>query len=76
MRNIADGSKRERKHLFLARRSFSASPVGANASAVVASSSNACRLFTYAVITALSLTISVFHSPSTWKHDQLTFCPQ
>lgn len=33
-------------HLFLARLSLSASPVGAKASAVVISSSMACRLFT------------------------------
>lgn len=33
-------------HLFFARRSLSASPVGASASAVVFSSSIACRFFT------------------------------
>lgn len=52
-------------HLFLARLSFSASPVGARASAVVFSSSIICRFFTYALMTAASRMISVRQSPFT-----------
>ena len=53
------------KYLFLARLSLSASPVGANESASVASSSRAWRPRTYALITAGSRMISVCQSPST-----------
>jgi hypothetical protein len=55
----------KRKYLFLARLSLSASPVGANESARVASSSRAWRPRTYALITAGSRMISVCQSPST-----------
>ena len=55
----------KRKYLFLARLSLSASPVGANESAKVASSSRAWRPRTYALITAGSRMISVCQSPST-----------
>ena len=52
--------------LFLARLSFSSSPVGASESAKVLSSSIICRRRMYARITAGSRTISVVHSPSTY----------
>ena len=55
----------ENTYLFLARLSLSASPVGANESASVASSSTAWRPRTYALITAGSRMISVCQSPST-----------
>lgn len=56
---------------FFMRRSFSASPVGASASAVVFSSSNAWRFLTYALITAASRIISMRHSPLTYAQDKL-----
>ena len=63
--NINVPLNRKRKYLFLARLSLSASPVGANESASVASSSRAWRPRTYALITAGSRIISVCQSPST-----------
>ena len=51
-------------HRFFARASRSLSPVGANVSAPVVSSSMICRRRTYARMTAASRTISVDHLPS------------